>query len=185
MNPERDGQIVALLRSTDRTLEDIGTEFGMTRERVRQIGVCQIDMTARRARLVALHAAERAEARKVEALTVDEAWAVAESLLTCRLCGGKREESRSATCSSRCAKAWPKLRFIVDEDERRLHRLRCAQSVLNHSDRAWSRANHRPEWATGVLAGESEPNRRWASRTQIQLAASFGISVTRSGEVVR
>lgn len=125
------------------TLAAIAERFGCSKQRVHQIFEVadpEVQLRVRRRR-----AADRELAKK-QAKAQRRAAAVARGL-RCRICDSVIEEPRGRggrhgqrsgdplTCSGECAELWVHLRFVVDLEERELHRQRTLRWAFRNPDK--------------------------------------------------
>lgn len=158
------------------TYQEIGDLYGVTREWVRQIGKesgadqqHQAIKKSRKAHLVL----QKAQTGYV---TEEEAWQIIEEMPLCPVCKGPVLVSgmRSLTCSANCARAWVKLRFILSDAERQMHRLSLAKTILSHPNPKPSKL----EWANKLVnegPGAIKENRRWITPAKVKLLREFNI----------
>ena len=165
-HPDRDAELVALLREGQLSYQQIGEQFGISRERVHQLG--------ERFGAIRDHKEQRRLARlNIGRVTEDEAWAILATAAVCSICDGPIDPKRGVlvkTCSKSCAEARRRWGYQLDPERRARVRRGNARSVLRHPDQA------RPgqlEWARRVLAGAAG-NRRFVTPRTAQAIAAAG-----------
>lgn len=176
---ERDHQIVLLLEEADLTLREIGKRFGISHEMVRLIGKSRDGLIEQRQirqeELYALAVREEQEAGRV---SVDEAWTIIDSLPRCVVCQSPVPAGlvprRSVTCSTRCAAAWLRLRYILSDEFRDQNRISTAVSILRYPKH---HSTAQTRYARRVVAGTAPPpNRRWITQSHQDILDEFGIT---------
>lgn len=172
---ERFEQIANRFLDTELTLAAVGREYGLTRERVRQIAAMFDPDGSRRA----AHKArvQRIRETKRAAAQWRELKRRAKAARPCAVCGSWVLRKAQVTCSQECAEAWPTLRFHLDPVFRARHRARIARWYLAHPGKV---TRSQLNWAKKVLAGEPmhQSQGRWTlpgSRPQ-QLLEQLGLS---------
>lgn len=178
-NNERFEQIANRFLDTELTLEAVGQEYGLTRERVRQIAAMFDPDGSRRA-------AHKSRVKRSQELRRDEEqWQElknrAKAAQPCVVCGSwvlrSRQEGTRRTCSHECGEAWPNLRFHFDPVIREKHRGTIARWCVANPDKV---SSSQLNWSKKVLAGKPiQSNGRWTlpgSKTS-QLIEQFGLSL--------
>lgn len=146
--------------------QDVGDHFGCTREYVRQ---CLVKhhrhkrwMEKRKAWQEKERRAAERERNRSEREALEERRRTAPP---CKVCGAKVMRQRQGeagdyiTCSPECAEAWVRIRYAIDEEAHRQHRLIQARTYLRNPS-AYNPSQVR--WAKKMLSDSPpEPNRRY------------------------
>jgi hypothetical protein len=150
LDPGAYSEIARRYTTTDDTLQDIGDDYGVTRERIRQI----LPVGVKQAKKLNQEARRRSDAFNAacqRAIDNNLVCVVCSSWILRRASGGVH----TITCSPECAEAWLHLRTFDEFDK---HRQQMARTYLANSEKY----PRQQEWAKAMLGPNPPPrNRRW------------------------
>ncbi len=168
--PYRDIERMFQMREEGKTLQQIGNEFGLTRERIRQILKEEDPKYAARLNWRRRELKEEQERiqRETEAHKAG-AWCLVCGTLVLRKARGhvtlsqavKDRNGFNLTCSSTCARKYEVVKLQVNPQAWYNQRISYARSILRNAE---SRTGAEVRWAKRFLAGEATSRGRWTTK---------------------